>query len=187
MFAVIFEVNPRAEAWDDYLGHAATLRPELAAIDGFIDNVRYRSLHRAGWLVSLSYWRDEKALVRWRTHALHHDIQGKGRASIFADYHLRVGEVVSDAARQRLDTTETGLCKAVTLTERALTPDASVPNGDVFDSILQPGQGLYLREWADIPAARAGIAGVTGHHRIVSVIRDYGMTDRREAPQFFPG
>jgi hypothetical protein len=32
MFAVIFEVNPRKEAWDEYLGHAAALRPELVAI-----------------------------------------------------------------------------------------------------------------------------------------------------------
>ena len=28
MFAVIFEVNPRPEAWNDYLSHAAALRPE---------------------------------------------------------------------------------------------------------------------------------------------------------------
>src|SRR6201993_4171910 len=123
MFAVIFEVNPRPQAWDEYLGHAATLRPELQAIDGFLANERYASLDRKGWLVSLSIWRDEKALVRWRTHALHHDIQGKGRASVFADYHLRVGEIVRDTAtretlpQSRFDTTEASPDKAVTLTE----------------------------------------------------------------------
>src|SRR3954464_14791258 len=119
MFAVIFEVKPRPEAWDAYLGHAASLRPELVAIDGFIANERYRSLNRPGWLVSLSIWQDEKALIRWRTHALHHDIQGKGRSSVFADYHLRVGEIVSDSGldaslpRQRLDVTEVGTAKVV--------------------------------------------------------------------------
>lgn len=187
MFAVIFEVCPRPEAWDAYLGHAATLRPELIAIDGFIDNQRYKSLHRPGWLVSLSIWRDEKALIRWRTHALHHEIQGKGRSSIFGDYHLRVGEIVSDTPRQRLDATEVGACKAVTLTERVLDPTVMVPNGDMFDSITEPGRGLYLREWADVPAAEAGIAGAPGQHRIVSVIRDYGMFARKEAPQYFRG
>src|ERR1700710_631453 len=111
MFAVIFEVNPRPDAWDDYLRHAGALRPELAAIEGFLTNERFTSLTRPGWLVSLSIWRDEKALVRWRTHALHHDIQGKGRSSVFADYHLRVGEIVTDSQAQiplpqnRFDTT----------------------------------------------------------------------------------
>jgi heme-degrading monooxygenase HmoA len=191
MFAVIFEVNPRPEAWNDYLGHAAALRPELVAIEGFIANERYTSLHRPGWLVSLSTWIDEKALVRWRTHALHHDIQGKGRASVFADYHLRVGEIVADTewtaipSRQRLDTTQVGSAKAISLTERALDRDATVPDGDVFDSITRPGNGLYLRAWPDTPSASAGIKGTPGHHRVVEVIRDYGMFARTEAPQYF--
>jgi heme-degrading monooxygenase HmoA len=187
MFAVIFEVKPRAEAWDAYLNHAASLRPALVAIEGFIANERFKSLHRPDWLVSLSLWRDEKALIRWRTHALHHDIQGQARSSVFADYHLRVGEVVSDAPRQRLDVTRVGTCKAVTLTERVREPDTIVVHGDVFDSITRPGLGLYLREWADVPAAQAGVAGTPGDHRIVSIIRDYGMYARVEAPQYFPG
>lgn len=192
MFAVIFEVNPRAEAWDDYLGHAATLRPELVAIEGFISNERYASLGRPGWLVSLSIWRDEKALVRWRTHALHHDIQGKGRTSVFADYHLRVGEIVADSdldavpPRQRFDATEVADAKAVTLTERPLEPVSRVADGDVFDSITRPGNALYLRAWRDIASAEAGIASTPGRHRVVQIIRDYGMFARTEAPQYFP-
>jgi heme-degrading monooxygenase HmoA len=192
MFAVIFEVNPRPDAWDNYLAHAATLRPELAAMEGFIANERYASLHHPGWLVSLSIWRDEKALIRWRTHALHHEIQGKGRSSVFADYHLRVGEIVTDTdwtatpPRQRLDATEVGPTKAVSLTEHPLDRDIGVPNGDVFDSITRPGNGLYLRNWPDIPGATDGVAAFPGHHRIVHVIRDYGMFARTEAPQYFP-
>jgi heme-degrading monooxygenase HmoA len=194
MFAVIFEVNPRPEAWDDYLHHAAVLRPELVAIDGFIANERYSSLGRPGWLVSLSIWRDEKALIRWRTHALHHEIQGKGRSSVFADYHLRVGEIVADTeAREplpqsRFDATEVGASKALSVTERALDPEllASAREGDVFDSITRPGDGLYLRSWSDLAAAEAGIKGVPGRHRVVRVIRDYGMFARAEAPQYFP-
>jgi heme-degrading monooxygenase HmoA len=187
MFAVIFEVKPRAEAWDTYLNHAASLRPELVAIEGFIANERFKSLSRSGWLVSLSLWRDEKALIRWRTHALHHDIQGKGRSSVFADYHLRVGEVVSDTPRQRLDATEVGTYKAVSLTEQRLAPGVPVANGDMFDSVTRPGHGLYLREWVDVPAARAGVASAPGDHRIVAIVRDYGMFARYEAPQYFPG
>ena len=194
MFAVIFEVNPRPEAWDEYLGHAAMLRPELAAIDGFITNERYASLTRPGWLVSVSIWRDEKALVRWRTNALHHEVQGKGRSSVFADYHLRVGEIVSDSeataalAQVRFDTTEAGAAKAVTFTERPLVPGpvAASPDREVFDSITRPGNGLYMTSWPDLASAEAGIGSAAGRHRVVRVIRDYGMFARAEAPQYFP-
>ncbi len=194
MFAVIFEVNPRPEAWDEYLAHAAVLRPELLAIDGFIDNERYASLGRPGWLVSLSIWRDEKALIRWRTHALHHAIQGKGRSSGFADYHLRVGEIVTDTQAEqplpqtRFDTTETGVAKAVTVTERTggTVPGPASPGADTFDSITRPGNTLYIRSWRDLESAEAGISAIDGRHRVVRVIRDYGMYARAEAPQYFP-
>ena len=62
MFSVIFEVQPKADRWDAYLGNAKLLRPELEQVDGFVDNIRYRSLTREGWLLSLSGWRDEKAV-----------------------------------------------------------------------------------------------------------------------------
>ncbi|HEY0182267.1 MAG TPA: antibiotic biosynthesis monooxygenase [Rhodopila sp.] len=240
MFAVIFEVNPRKEAWDAYLSHAAALRPELLAIDGFIANERYTSLHRPGWLVSLSIWRDEKALIRWRTHALHHEIQGKGRASVFADYHLRVGEIVADTEatqplpQSRFDSTEVSAATAVSITERPLhaaplpaaplaaaplaavplaaaplaavplatAPLAAVPLAgkpaepdlpdgadapeETFDSITRPGNALVLRSWPNIAAAATGVRGSGGRHRLVRVIRDYGMFARAEAPQYFP-
>ena len=49
MFAVIFEVNPRPEQWESYLGYARLLRPELEQIDGFIANERFSSRRREGW------------------------------------------------------------------------------------------------------------------------------------------
>ena len=54
MFSVIFEVHPRPEQWDAYLGNAKMLRPELEQVDGFVDNIRYKSLTRKGWILSLS-------------------------------------------------------------------------------------------------------------------------------------
>lgn len=187
MFAVVFEVNPRPEAWDDYIRHAGLLRPELVQIDGFILNERYRSQVRPGWLVSLSLWRDEKAVIRWRTHALHHDAQVKGRAGIFADYHLRVGEVAADTGaaeplpQQRFDATEVSPDKALSLTSGGNGPDGA----EAFDSIADAGNRLYLRGWSDPDSAITGLRGVSGRHRIVRVIRDYGMFARAEAPQHF--
>src|ERR1700733_13310742 len=116
MFSVLFEVFPKADKWDAYLGNAKMLRPELEQVEGFIDNIRYKSLTREGWILSLSGWRDEKSVVRWRTKMRHHEVQEKGRSEILLDYHLRVGQVTQDTRRpeghvlreQRLDETEVG-------------------------------------------------------------------------------
>ena len=195
MFAVIFEVQPRPEAWDDYLGHAAALRPELLQIDGFLDNERFASRSRPGWLVSLSLWRNEKALIRWRTHAGHHLVQGKGRTAVFADYRLRVGEVAADSAavaplaQQRLDETEVSVAHAISLTEppeEPPTPDPATMEADTFESITRPGALLLLQAWPDTVRASTGTAALTGRTRIVRVIRDYGRFRRAEAPQYFP-
>src|SRR5258705_13544968 len=123
MFSVIFEVLPNKESWDDYLDNAKMLRPELEQEEGFVDNIRYKSLTREGWILSLSNWRDQKSLVRLRTRRRHHEVQQKGRDEIPADYHLRVGQITADnevpagyaPTEQRLDETEVGEGTTVTL------------------------------------------------------------------------
>jgi heme-degrading monooxygenase HmoA len=218
MFSVVFEVHPRPDRWDAYLGHAKALRPELEKIDGFLDNTRYRSLTREGWLLSLSSWRDEKAVVRWRTQAGHHQIQEKGRSEVFLDYHLRVGQVTEDTrlppgqrlVEQRLDETQVGTSTSAMLIDARHPADrvknaaadevalwlGLVPSAeglvawDVFDAVLTPGEVILLLSWRDAAAAEAFRRGLPipegARVRRVRVVRDYGMFDRREAPQFFP-
>lgn len=223
MFAVIFEVHPRPEQWSAYLGQARMLRPELERIAGFIDNLRYASLTRPGWLLSLSSWRDEKAVVRWRTQAAHHVAQQRGRDQILLDYHLRVGELTRDTQlppghaliEQRLDETRVGDGTTAVLIDarwpgggddakvqaperlaRWLGLAADAPGllrWDVFDAILSPGDLVLLLSWRDAASAEAfdrrrGEAGNCDGRRFrrVRVVRDYGMADRREAPQYFP-
>lgn len=218
MFSVIFEVQPKPDQWDTYLSHAKMLKPELEKIDGFVDNIRYGSLTRKGLLLSLSGWRDEKALVRWRTQPGHHMVQEKGRSHILLDYHLRIGQLTKDTQppaghalqEQRLDETEAGSATTITLidakrppdwvkaTEPAdvakwlgLAPDASGLVGwDVFDAILTPGDIMLLVSWRDMAAADAFEGKVVlpngARLRRVRVVRDYGMFDRREAPQYYP-
>jgi len=218
MFTVIFEVHPKAERWVDYLGHARMLRPELERIDGFVDNIRYRSLTRPGWLPSLSNWRDEKALVRWRTHALHHGVQEKGRFEIFRDYHLRVGQITRDSGlpdghvlvEQRLDETDAGAATTVVLIDAQrpaewvkTAPPREVAEWlglrenapglvawDVFDAVLDPGDAILLLSWRDLAAAgayeAAHVLSEGVRLRRVRIVRDYGMFDRREAPQYYP-
>lgn len=203
MFVVIFEVCPKPGRWDDYLAYAKRLRPELERIDGFIENERFASKRRKGWLVSLSSWRDEKALIRWRTHALHHEVQAKGRREVFRDYHLRVGEITADTEapdgtlppQQRFDETAVGLSKAAVLTElpldqagRAGSADGVAAEWDLFESITRPGMALLLSFWPDAETAQDWVARPSPalRQRTVRIIRDYGMFSREEAPQYYP-
>jgi heme-degrading monooxygenase HmoA len=96
MMAVIFEVEPAPGAMQSYLDLAAALREELSRIDGFVSIERFESLSQKGKILSLSFWRDEQAIQRWRTLEAHRAAQAQGRASIFANYRLRVAEVVRD-------------------------------------------------------------------------------------------
>jgi heme-degrading monooxygenase HmoA len=94
MFAVIFEVVPKPGRKQDYLDIAASLRPELGKIEGFISVERFQSLVNPEKLLSLSFWRDAAAVERWREHARHHMAQAKGRAEVFADYRISVAETL---------------------------------------------------------------------------------------------
>jgi heme-degrading monooxygenase HmoA len=96
MIAVIFEVWPASDRKDDYLAMAAALRADLEAVDGFISVERFQSLTEPGKLLSLSCWRDEDAVKAWRNTQKHRENQKAGRAGIFADYRLRVADVVRD-------------------------------------------------------------------------------------------
>jgi len=96
MIAVIFEVTPNPGQEQVYLDAAAALRPQLEKIDGFISIERFRSMVTPGKIVSLSFWRDEDAVQQWRNVEAHRRIQAKGRETIFADYRLRVAEVLRD-------------------------------------------------------------------------------------------
>lgn len=96
MMAVIFEVQPAPGQQDAYLQAAAALRPLLEQIDGFISIERFQSLSDPGKLLSLSFWRDEAAVARWRQMDAHRDTQQRGRAHVFSDYRLRVAAVVRD-------------------------------------------------------------------------------------------
>ena len=206
MFAVLFEVQPKSEKWDEYLGIAKLLKPELEAIDGFVDNIRYRSLTRAGWLLSLSIWRDERALVRWRTQAVHHGAQEKGRFEVFGDYHLRVGELEGSGSTERTDATEVGAGTVVTLIDAKLPTDrvkdappeqmaaslglradaAGLVAWNLFDAILSPGDVMLMMTARDQAAAQAMSPRDDARLRRVRILRDYGMFDRREAPQYYP-
>jgi heme-degrading monooxygenase HmoA len=111
---------------------------------------------------------------------------------------------------QRFDETETGAAKCVTLTEivprdgtefgsiaRLLAalglevPGGGLVDHDLFSSIYNPGKLALLVSWHDAETARRWTPvkpdeTETLRHRHIRIVRDYGMFDRREAPQFYP-
>jgi heme-degrading monooxygenase HmoA len=189
MFSVIFEVLPNAGKKDEYLGLAKALKPILETIDGFVDNERFESRLRPGWVLSHSTWRDEKSVVRWRTQAEHHATQAKGRFEIFGDYHLRVGDVTADTDppkqapvwERRFDETEIGNAKVATFTE--ITPrkgagfedhagllpgrlgldlsNDGIVEHDVWASIYNAGKMALLVGWKDPRAASLWVPKTT--------------------------
>jgi heme-degrading monooxygenase HmoA len=219
MFIVIFEVQPKSDRFDDYLELAKQLKPKLEATEGFIDNERFKSKRDERRVLSLSTWRDEKAVVRWRTNGEHHGVQERGRFEVFEDYHLRVGEITADTNppkgltvdQSRFDQTAVGKAKTASITELVplehgtigahteqlpahlgLTSDRrGLIDVEIFESIYNPGKLALLASWSNAEAASAwspekpdSVASM--RHRQVRVIRDYGMFERREAPQYYP-
>jgi heme-degrading monooxygenase HmoA len=210
MFAVLFEVRPKRERLKDYLDLAKLLRPRLEAIDGFVENERFTSRDDHGRILLFSIWRDEKALIRWRTDAVHHGIQEQGRFDIFEHYRLRDDEITDDGdamgalPQYRFDET-VNRCKAVTITEvkirggaedfdekavrlRSESQTSDLIGAELFESIGNPGNAVLPASWRDVFAATwtpVFHRAERIRHRRVRIVRDYGMSERDEAPQYY--
>lgn len=96
MIAVIFEVHPTEGRNNDYLNIAAQMRPMVEQVEGFISVERFQSLTDPSKVLSLSFFEDEAAIIRWRNLAAHRNAQARGRAGVFSDYRLRIACVMRD-------------------------------------------------------------------------------------------
>ena len=110
MIAVIFEFTPKDGRFADYKALAEGLADDVRNSDGFVSIERFESISNKGKFVSLSFWRDEEAVRKWRNLQKHREAQRKGRGGIFSSYRLRVAQVLRD----------------YTMDERAQTPSDSV-------------------------------------------------------------
>jgi heme-degrading monooxygenase HmoA len=198
--AVIFEVEPDPQRIDDYLHTAAELGPHLLRIDGFLENERFRSARESGRLLSLSLWRDERALIRWREHAAHRVARHAGRNGLLSGYRLRVGAIAhgfddgaGETARHAhadLALLESFGASGAAVFERAVRAWArQARDVEVFTHLQQPQRRIALIDDA-VPQTLRALAedtAATGRESmrllLVRVLRDYGLTDRSEAPQ----
>lgn len=182
MFSVLIEARPREEQWDSYLAKADRLRPDLEAAPGFVDAVRYRSLARDGWILSLSGWRDEASITGWHERGSDDGDRENGWRDSLAEHRLRIGEVTWDTRgpgsqempRPGAHGTE-GDGTYVTLVDATQAPDWVRANNpqeialylgfdpysygdciswDVFEAAAGPGDILLLVTWKDAQSAK---------------------------------
>jgi heme-degrading monooxygenase HmoA len=203
MIGLFFEVQTRPGHADQYLELAASLKPALEASGGcrFID--RFRSLTRENLLLSYQIWQDEGSMTAWRAHGQHHVVQKTGREKVFSDYRIRVAQVIHEARpgrpvwqpdrRTRYNDPArrqpTFVLAAESKSERL--PVETEWRRDAFASVYRDRHFAHL---IDLPDQQSGVEfgarlftdPTVEYFRVFEVMRDYGMYDRTEAPQYYP-
>ena len=203
MIAQFFEVETRVGHRDQYLDLAASLRPTLDTMGGCLFIDRFQSLSRDNLLLSYQIWQDEGAMTAWRVHARHHRIQEIGREEVFSDYRIRIAQVIHEArpnqpiwTPERRTPYNDPARRAPTYVLAVESKSAELPvktewRRDAFASVYREGQFAHL---IDVPDPQAGVAfgerlfadSTAEYVRIFEVMRDYGMYERAEAPQYYP-
>jgi len=203
MIGLFFEVQTKPGHRDQYLDLAASLKPELEAMGGCLFIDRFRSLTRENLLLSYQIWRDEGALTAWRAHAYHHEVQTIGREEVFSDYRIRVAQVIHEAKPgqpiwqpARRTPYNDPVRRPPTYILAAESKSATLPvqtewRRDTFASVYRDGHFAHL---IDLPDHSSGVEfgprlfadSTTEYFRIFEVMRDYGMYERTEAPQYYP-
>ena len=195
MIALLFEVLPKAGREDRYLEIAAALRPEVEKSGGLAYIDRFRSQTRRGWILSHQLWRDEESLARWRAHPAHRAAQLAGRTEHFADYRIRIADVIAEvvagkpvgAALQPLSRASLSAAQRLLVVIASRTTPFGESDVEAYASIYHEGAFVAVAEAASVQAGEALLrqamaAPHVGGARLCRVVRDYGMRERAEAP-----
>jgi len=203
MIGLFFEVQTRQGHRDQYLDLAASLKPALDANGGCLFIDRFQSLSQDNLLLSYQIWQDEAALTAWRVHAKHHRVQEIGREAVFSDYRIRIAQVIHEARPKQpawqperrtpyndpARRPPTYVLAAESKNDKLAVTTAW--HHDAFASVYRQGQFAHL---VDVPDPEGAIAfgdklfadSTTEYVRVFEVMRDYGMFERSEAPQYYP-
>ena len=92
-YAVVF-TSVRTGTDEGYTDTAEKMMALASEQDGFIgvESVREQS----GLGITVSYWRDEASIHRWKEHAAHSRAQQFGRDKWYRSYRIRVVKVVRE-------------------------------------------------------------------------------------------
>jgi heme-degrading monooxygenase HmoA len=203
MIGLFFEVQNKPGQTDQYLSLAASLKPALEAIGGCLFIDRFRSLTRENLLLSYQIWQDEGSMTAWRAHGQHHVVQKTGRETVFSDYRIRVAQVIDEARPgqpvwqpDRRTPYNDPARRQPTYVLAAESRSARLPvetgwRRDAFASVYRDRHFAHL---IDLPDQQSGVEfgarlfadPTVEYFRVFEVMRDYGMYDRTEAPQYYP-
>lgn len=203
MISQFFEVQIKEGFVGQYLDLADSLRPGLEASGGCLFIDRFKCLSRENMLLSYQIWQDEASMVAWRVDATHHKVQETGREKVFSDYRIRIAQVVYEAKPdqtvwqpERLTPYNNPARRRPTYVIATQSKNADLPvatqwKRNSFSSVYHEGNFAHL---VNLPDYQSGLEfgeslfadPTTEHFRIFEVMRDYGMYDRAEAPQFYP-
>jgi hypothetical protein len=154
-------------------------------------------------LLSYQIWQDEAALTAWRAHGHHHEVQTIGREKVFSDYRIRVAQVIHEARPgqpvwqpERRTPYNDPARRPPTYVLAAESKSATLAvetewRRDAFSSVYRDG---YFAHLIDLPDHQSGVEfgpllfadPTIEYFRIFEVMRDYGMYERAEAPQYYP-
>ncbi len=203
MISQFFEVQIKEGQIDRYLDLADSLKPSLEAMGGCLFIDRFRSLTRKDLLLSYQIWQDEASMTAWRVNEKHHTVQETGRQKVFADYRIRIAQVIHEELPNKMAWRPERLSPyndpkrrppTFVVASESRNRDVSARTSwtrDVFESIYRPGIFAHL---VDVPSPDAGVGfgqqlfadSTTEYFRVFEVMRDYGMFNRAEAPQYYP-
>ncbi len=96
MVIVVFQFSTKPNMSDEYFKEVDLLNKELKNEKGFISAERYKSNTYKDSYVSISTWKDKKAVEKWHQNKKHQLSQNKGKAEIFKSFRIRVAEVYKD-------------------------------------------------------------------------------------------
>ncbi len=203
MISQFFEIQVKEGGADQYLDIAASLKPRLEAMGGCLFIDRFKSMTRENCLLSYQVWQDEGSMVAWRVEASHHKAQQTGRKSIFSDYRIRIAQVLHEARPngstwqpERISpyndpSRRRPTYVLATESKAAVLPAAVEWTAHPFKSVYRDEQYVHL---LDVPDTQSGLdlgprcfaEQTIEYFRLFEVMRDYGMYDRTEAPQYYP-
>jgi len=198
MQVLLFEMKPRPGHEEHYFRHANKLRPLLLKQEGLLFIDRFKSLSRAGVILSHSLWIDEAAIAKWRTDSEHHRSQAAGRNKHFEDYRIRISHALEahESGKQPEQWGHAGSYRAATqngnrlLVIAASTGEACHGSGEVFLSVNIDKSFLSVESTNSTAQAQKMVATAKQNPAVSRVIlssvsRDYGMFERSEEPQYF--
>lgn len=195
MHALFFEVTPKPGHDDHYFGIAATLKPQVEKSGGMLFLDRYRSLIRPGTILSYQHWRDEAALLKWREDQKHMGAQKAGREKHFADYRIRIGEIFKgysrDQASPEFTSQQVGKDTGRGLVMAVESIGQAFPRGEPFESVNRDAVHVSVLHIANLEEGEEILRDAKTQEYVTgailcSVVRDYGMYERDEAPQDYP-